>query len=138
MKLSMEVLCPYCQLVNNLVFSETDWRTPQIVSCNPERGGCGEHFSAELLVKRSPAEKCPMCGKLNASTHHRSKFCPPLDWKREHRKTPRSDCEQRYQQMVFFSRKDYREGKFTVEELASKFGRPISEIQSWIEGRKER
>lgn len=91
-----------------------------------------------LILNRIHLVKCPMCGKHSVPGNHRSKFCPPPEWRTNFDFKARSECQQQYNQLVYNVRKAHRLRKMSVEDMAMKYGRPRLEIQGWVDSDPKR
>ena len=87
----------------------------------------------EVIATDTLLRECPNCQSLFVPRTARSRFCPAPE------NYDRSPCENRYNQMVGRTRKNIKEGKETVQEVATRLNRSVSEIKSWLEtsNRKE-
>ena len=86
---------------------------------------CAQYQPKEIPTK--PLNKCKNCGNLFVPRRSNANFCPsPNEGKR-------SPCENRYNQMVSWSRKKILSGEKTVEEVAKMKQRPVEEVRGWIE-----
>ncbi len=88
----------------------------------------------ELFGSGAELKECPLCGSYFTPRTHRSNFCPTP----EGEGYTRSPCENRYNQMVHWSREKYMLGKKTVEEIAAMKKRPATEVQQWLDGYERR
>jgi hypothetical protein len=45
----MKIYCPYCQIANELIPARFEVRTPHVIYCNQDEGGCDRQFLIELV-----------------------------------------------------------------------------------------
>lgn len=82
----------------------------------------------KILTENKQFKKCKNCGSLFVPRRSND-YCPPQPGER-------SSCENRYNQMVFWSRKKILSGEKTLEEVAKMKERPIEEVRGWIKDYK--
>lgn len=86
----------------------------------------------EVVAAEVELRECDYCHSLFVPRNHRAHFCPPPEHYR------RSPCENKYNQMVYHTRRRIRAGKETVEAAAARLGRPVAEVRSWLNEVEER
>ena len=84
----------------------------------------------QIMTRNKQLNKCKNCGSFFVPRRSNSDYCPPPN------PGERSVCENRYNQMVSWSRKKILSGEKTLEEVAKMKGRPLEEVRGWIESYK--